>query len=258
VLPLHARRPDLPPGEGLPPPPRPDVRRDIPPLFGPVPWGILDAVPLFFVNLGVAAFGATLLFRWFSLHGAALYTIASAIQSVALAGAVLFWMRYVKPAPVALFGRPARPAVDLIAGALLGVAMLVAASVAAGILIGVISAITGHTVHPPERIPTSIRGAWFWAIGPVLFVVAPIGEELFFRGFLYRALRDRLEVAPAVLISAAAFALAHVYPLAIPVIFVDGVILALIYERRRNLVANIAAHAVNNLIVFLILLGTHA
>lgn len=83
-------------------------------------------------------------------------------------------------------------------------------------------------------------------------VVAPICEELFFRGFLFGALRRRgLPVALAV--SGLAFGIAHgasspagfLVPLA-----ALGVILALLYERTRSLYPSIALHALNNSIAF--------
>jgi membrane protease YdiL (CAAX protease family) len=83
-------------------------------------------------------------------------------------------------------------------------------------------------------------------------VVAPLAEELFFRGFLFGALRKRglLVAAP---ISGIAFGLAHVA--SSPIGFIVplatlGVILALLYERTGSLYPPIALHALNNSIAF--------
>jgi membrane protease YdiL (CAAX protease family) len=186
---------------------------------------------------------------------AVFYTLLSAAQSLGLAAGVVFWLRYMKPAPLQALGSLDHPKRNLLIGAGLGVAILVSAVIVGATLEAVVSAIAGHHVAAPDRIPDAIHGVWLWALGPTLFLFAPIGEEMFFRGFLYRALRKRFDVTPAVLISAAVFGLAHVYPLVIPVIFVDGVILALIYEKRHSLLACMAAHAMNNLIIFLFLLA---
>lgn len=40
-------------------------------------------------------------------------------------------------------------------------------------------------------------------------LAAPIVEEMFFRGFLYRSLRNRMGVVPAALIIAIVFGLGH-------------------------------------------------
>jgi len=167
---------------------------------------------------------------------------------VATAGVVIYWLRFIRPSPLSALGLRGSGS-DLGLGVVFGVVMLVVASIVG-------AAILGHPVHLPQRIPRSVRGAWFWVTGPVIFLVAPVAEEIFFRGFLYRAVRRRFSVPWSVVISAAVFAIAHIYLLSIPVIFVDGVILALLFEWRQSLATSIAAHAANNLLIFLILLST--
>lgn len=81
-------------------------------------------------------------------------------------------------------------------------------------------------------------------------VAAPICEEIFFRGMLFRLLRDRLPLAGAVLLSATAFGLAHASPkinlALLPVFIYMGVVLALVYLRTGSLTTSILLHAANN------------
>lgn len=84
-------------------------------------------------------------------------------------------------------------------------------------------------------------------------VVVPIGEEIFFRGFVYGTLR-RWGVAMATGLSAVFFAAVHQQVVHFLPIFVLGVILALLYERTRSLVGAVAVHAVNNVVAILSLL----
>jgi membrane protease YdiL (CAAX protease family) len=78
-------------------------------------------------------------------------------------------------------------------------------------------------------------------------LLAPVAEELFFRGFLYTALRQRLGIAAAVTISAAVFAIGHIDALGVVAAsFVMGIALALAYEYTRSLWVAIAIHAFNN------------
>jgi membrane protease YdiL (CAAX protease family) len=77
-------------------------------------------------------------------------------------------------------------------------------------------------------------------------LVAPVSEEMIFRGVLYRYLRARRGVASAVALSAAAFALAHVVPVLLLALFVLGIALALVAERSSSLYPAIALHALNN------------
>lgn len=84
-------------------------------------------------------------------------------------------------------------------------------------------------------------------------VLVPIGEELFFRGFLYGTLR-RWGAGIATVLSAVFFAAVHQQVVHFLPIFVLGVILALLYDRTRSLVGPVVVHAVNNLIAILSLL----
>ena len=81
-------------------------------------------------------------------------------------------------------------------------------------------------------------------------VWAPIVEEIGFRGVLYATLRTRIKVGPAVLLSAAVFALVHGYGvMGFASVFWSGALWALAYERTRSLIPGMLAHAVNNLLV---------
>ncbi len=76
--------------------------------------------------------------------------------------------------------------------------------------------------------------------------VAPVAEELFFRGFLFGWVRSRLAFWPAALVAGAAFGLAHrsltlLFPLG-----VAGVGLCWLYERYRTLWPSVVAHATLN------------
>ena len=78
-------------------------------------------------------------------------------------------------------------------------------------------------------------------------VLAPVFEELIFRGLLYGSLRARFGVRPAVLVSAAIFALAHGYGAAgFASVFLSGALWAWSYERTRSLLPGMAAHMANN------------
>jgi hypothetical protein len=96
-------------------------------------------------------------------------------------------------------------------------------------------------------------------------LVAPVVEELVFRGFIYGGLRRKWGVTVSVLVSSLVFALAHTFSvggsilLLGPSLFIAGVALALVYERSRSLLPGMALHACFNLIavVAILLVGTH-
>jgi membrane protease YdiL (CAAX protease family) len=81
-------------------------------------------------------------------------------------------------------------------------------------------------------------------------IIAPICEEIVFRGYLYKAFKDRFRPWYAIVMSAALFSAIHLEPLAAVQLFVIGIVLAYVYEKTDNLMAPIALHMLNNAIAF--------
>ena len=81
-------------------------------------------------------------------------------------------------------------------------------------------------------------------------VLVPIGEEMFFRGFVYGTLR-RWGVAAAAVLSALFFAAVHQQVVHFLPIALLGVILAVLYERTGSLLPAVIVHAANNLVAVL-------
>jgi len=81
---------------------------------------------------------------------------------------------------------------------------------------------------------------------------APVGEEVFFRGFLYNCAKRRLGLAGGTLLSAAIFALVHFGPLQVIAILPMGILLAVMYERTGSLWVPTIMHATNNGILLIV------
>jgi len=77
-------------------------------------------------------------------------------------------------------------------------------------------------------------------------VVAPVIEELFFRGFVFAGLAQRYSWRKAALISSALFALVHLQPWAIPPIFILGYIFAYLYHRCGSIWPAVLMHVSTN------------
>jgi membrane protease YdiL (CAAX protease family) len=105
---------------------------------------------------------------------------------------------------------------------------------------------------PARAINTGIagllgQGAWSVAIFILyMCVVAPVLEELFFRGFLLSGMRGRLGTAPAILFTATLFALIHLNPTQVVSGFFLGLVLGALAARTRNLRYPILLHALYN------------
>jgi uncharacterized protein len=86
-------------------------------------------------------------------------------------------------------------------------------------------------------------------------VLAPLFEELAFRGLLFGTLRRKFAWSTSAVLSAAVFALAHGYGvLGFVSVFWSGLLWAWIYEKTGSLLPSILAHAANNLFVCLSIL----
>jgi len=77
-------------------------------------------------------------------------------------------------------------------------------------------------------------------------LVIPIGEELFFRGFLYRWMRNRMTFRMAILSSALVFSAFHLIPIQAILAFPLGVVNAWMFERSKSLLPSIVLHMTNN------------
>ena len=79
-------------------------------------------------------------------------------------------------------------------------------------------------------------------------IVAPVCEELFFRGMLYRYLLRRWPVWGAAVVSATVFSALHFIPILIPVFLFLGLILTIQYEITGSLTNSMMIHATGNAI----------
>jgi membrane protease YdiL (CAAX protease family) len=84
----------------------------------------------------------------------------------------------------------------------------------------------------------------------VTAVAAPLCEEAFFRGMLFRLLRRRFPLWAAILLSAMAFGLAHASPTVsfalLPVFVYMGIVLAAVYAWTGSLTNTVLLHGLNN------------
>jgi len=89
-----------------------------------------------------------------------------------------------------------------------------------------------------------------WLMPPILCLLAPVAEELLFRGFLLSALaKSRLGLAGAALVTSAAWTALHVNrtSLALVQIFLSGLLLSALLARTGSLRIPILCHVLFNL-----------
>ncbi len=106
---------------------------------------------------------------------------------------------------------------------------------------------------------------WFWELFNRIFegdygwigafmkvsVIAPIVEELIFRGLILQGFRRNYNAFVAVLMSALLFALFHLNPWQFPATFVLGLLLGWIVVRTNSIILSILGHSINNFLVLI-------
>jgi membrane protease YdiL (CAAX protease family) len=141
---------------------------------------------------------------------------------------------------------------------LLALGILLAAGIAVDFGLTLIGDWRGWSAHWTEWFDAAL--AWGSAVDIAaglfgLVVVAPVVEELVFRGVLYGTLRGGLSVWVSAALSAAVFALAHGYGAwGFASVFLSGVLWALAYEKTGSLLPSILAHAATNFMTAAVLI----
>jgi len=91
----------------------------------------------------------------------------------------------------------------------------------------------------------------------MIAVLAPLSEEIFYRGFLFGALRKYLGAFWGIICGGFIFGLIHFQLDYLLLLSVTGMALCWLYEKYRNIWVNILAHAVFNGVNIISLLFSH-
>lgn len=228
------------------------------------PWGIKDIlVVLVLVYLAGFAFtsiGARFL-DWVPLlvpglnsREAVLFFAAGFVQALCFIGLVLFCVSGKYHTPPAALGLTRFSRRDIL---FTGVPGGLGISAVVTFLMSLISFLT-HETPPPQPLTELLLNIRSWQSLLISFllvgVLAPLGEEIYFRGFVYPALRSQLGVLPAVLISSSFFGALHFDLFRFLPLAVGGAALAVMCERTGSLFPSIAAHSTLNITMLLLLL----
>lgn len=238
-------------------PPRPDDPWALTP-WPWAPWSTLELVAVALMPFGLVYFSEVVALGLFGVTGTWVGVLLTLVQQLSMGLLVAVWVRrrYGSIAPLGLRRRASRGA-DIGAGIGAGVGAVFAGGAVIQATESIVRAIAGSAPAPVNPL-VDYGGSWRIVTVGMALVLAPVCEEILFRGFLFGGLRRRLRFRWAALGSAIPFALLHGDPIRILGLAVMGVILAGVYERRRTLVASMSAHATLNTISVLVwLASTH-
>ena len=219
-------------------------------------WDTLELLSVALMPFGLVYFSEVVVFGLFGAFQDWATVLVTLVQQVALGATVALWVRrrYGSIAPLGLRRRRWK-GTDVGAGVAMGVGCVVAGVATIQLTYAIVERITGSAPAPRDPI-TQFGPSWETAAVAMALLMAPVCEEILFRGFVFGGLRRRMRFRWAALLSAIPFAALHADPIRLIGLTVIGVMLAGIYERRKTLVASMAAHATVNAVAVIAWLAT--
>ena len=133
----------------------------------------------------------------------------------------------------------------------LGLAVGILLFVGIGLLGSVLTRIFGTPA--PQSFTVAVKGVNFqWEFGLLAFlggVVAPLKEEMLFRGLIYPPLRQALGRGKGMLLTGLFFATLHFDIVRFLPLLIGGVVLAWLYERSASIWPAVIAHGTWNILM---------
>jgi len=220
-----------------------------------VTWTWWEAVGVYLGAFVVSGFVTLPIFRLIDDEDLATI-VGSLAAALVILGLVLLWLSRAHPGWTDAMGFPERWGPDVRAGTVFGIGLYPVIVLGFGLVLTLVfQLLSGETVQAPEQVPQDLSPLGVVATLVYGVLVAPVAEELFFRGVLFRAVRDRRGFWAGAVASGLAFGLIHYIPgpavdalLLMTVMVFTGIGFAYIYERRGTIVAPIAAHMTFNVI----------
>lgn len=224
-------------------------------------WGLIDCavilVSIFVYSILFGLYGyplvkrVLLLFPAIGSFEAAIIITAGFLQSVLII-LLVFIAVFLRKAPLSAIGLKRCSWNSLfVYGIGGGLAVLLLVSVIMSLIISLFS-------QPPQPQPIAelILNARDWRqVIPLLLLVsvlAPVSEEMFFRGFIYPVLRFRFGIAGGLIISACLFGAMHLDLVRFLPLALGGACLTLFCEKSASIFPSIIAHSMWNTVMTLL------
>ncbi|PRR68597.1 CPBP family intramembrane glutamic endopeptidase [Neomoorella humiferrea] len=218
-----------------------------------IPWNLWQCL-LVLLGMVTAGYGTALLVRFFApgLAPAYRYLMVGLAQGAAVLGGLHYIVRVKNGLGLEAVGLKTTTVPRAITSGLGGGLVLFLLVILVGSLLQLFlpdqapQPFTELVIH--ARRPSDLLIPLFLAS-----FLAPVTEELYFRGFLFPVLKERYGLKKGLLGSGLIFALLHFDLVRFLPLTMGGVGLAYLYERTENIVAAIIAHATwNTIMIFLL------
>jgi membrane protease YdiL (CAAX protease family) len=200
-------------------------------------------------SLLLQVFGERVMQQWRIDRSFMLHLVAF----LSLQGLSLIWMQFFLTAHqvswAEAFGFMRAPGRSVSIGLITIIVALPVALLGLGTLVNLLMKLFGIDPQPQmtvELVQNTSSPAQLWVLGFAAVVLAPIAEEVLFRGVLFTALRQRGHTTAAWLGTSLLFGAIHMnFAALLPLMFL-ALVFAWLYVRTGNLLASITAHCVFN------------
>jgi membrane protease YdiL (CAAX protease family) len=255
----------------VPIPPRPDLAPSAAPVRPLATWSWWEAVGVYLVTFLIAGFAIIPIIVVLGDDGTgAGLGPAGIVSTIAadllMAGLWVWWFQRRHPGwreSIVLVPQRDRWR-EAAVGVGVGLVLVPSVGLVSLALQRILSDALGRDVSAPQQVSSDLSAGAAAAAVLLAVVIAPITEEFFFRGVLFRSLRDRHRSGfwVAALGSAIPWGLVHVTTspweenllLQVPIACM-GIALAWLYDRRGNLASNTVAHMAFNAVGIVLILS---
>jgi membrane protease YdiL (CAAX protease family) len=218
----------------------------------PVPWKGREVLLVFLALIGVNWFFSVMFKETAAAPSIQFFMAAASLQAFTVIGLVVYFVRSRYRLSWTYLGLTSVP-VSRVLAAGLGGGLLLFFSVSLMSLL--MNWLIPQPVEPQPYVEIFLTAQNGWQILGVVLIgslIAPLCEEIYFRGFLYPYFRERLGVDFGLWASAIIFGALHLDLIRFVPLTLGGYGLALIYQRTGSLWASIIAHGVWNGIMTLL------
>jgi membrane protease YdiL (CAAX protease family) len=218
------------------------------------PWSLKEAlialVLVYLVNNSIGLIMSLLGINWSALSN---FAFAILLQTIGIVFVVYYFAIYKHGGTGKSLGLNFGEASKHLIAGVGGGALVFSAVIISSLLVERISSVPGELqpfaqlVIQTDSLPQLLL---LFLLGVIL---APLGEELYFRGFLYPAIRAHFGTYVAILFSAVVFGLLHFDLLRFIPLAVGGAGLAWLYEKTNSLYVPMIAHGFWNFVMLTLL-----
>lgn len=236
--------------------------------IGGIKWHLIDIVRFIIIYLfigQVVSFSRAFLFKVFNINRLDEFSaiaLSLTISYILIISILLYFALIKYKGKIQTLGLYLG---NFIKNIFLGIKSYIALAPFMFLIILIVYIISSFLKYPPESphplleilFKEERRALWIYFI-LLSCLIGPVVEEIFFRGFIYPVLKEKLGSFKGVILSSLLFAGLHMTWIGFTPILILGILLAYLYEKNGTLIPSITVHVIHNtsiVILFILLKG---